>query len=314
MGYWDTVDGYASAQQRALCNVIEEITRKIAGLFKSFHVRRFRRNVLDGFMPETALEDAMPHNYVGADLQTRVTGRRRGSPFPLTDEQDRAMNYWVQRVREETERLEREKGDERKGNQLLQGRGRAMRGALLAATVLTLSSPTANAEEWRDKYFDSDSSWMVRHVKPNAVTLISAKDYPCQVKADGWRVIDSYFRRPHNASWYSLPEKYYRWEFRVVVHNPNAESIKFAMCAYLLTDRQLRLLHDEIDRSDSDHVASVDMVGIAQYNCLSPQPVSRSDKRIKPGLTQVYNRDSSYHAKRGEPKAVTWRVQCELEE
>ena len=105
MGYWDS--DYRPTSKRALCNVLEQVIRARGG--KGYRVRRFRRYVGDGMMPGAAASEAaagiMP---LALALQERAFRTGRGSPFPLTDEQERVIETLARQVLEEIDRLERE--------------------------------------------------------------------------------------------------------------------------------------------------------------------------------------------------------------
>ena len=108
MGYWNT--DYRPTSKRALCNVLEQMIRAEGGLFKGYYVRRFRRYVEDGMMPGAAASEAAPGIMpLALALQERALRTGRGSPFPLTDEQERAIETLARQVLEEMDRLEREK-------------------------------------------------------------------------------------------------------------------------------------------------------------------------------------------------------------
>ena len=108
MGYWDT--DYRPTSKRALCNVLEQVIRAGGGLFKGYCVRRFRRYVEDGMMPGAAASEAAPGIMpLALALQERALRTGRGSPLPLTDEQERVMETLARQVLEEIDRLEREK-------------------------------------------------------------------------------------------------------------------------------------------------------------------------------------------------------------
>ena len=107
MGYWDA--DYRPTSKRALCNVLEQVIRARGGLFKGYYVRRFRRYVEDGMMPGAAASEAAPGIMpLALALQDRAFRTGRGSPFPLTDEQERVIETPARQVLEGIDRLERE--------------------------------------------------------------------------------------------------------------------------------------------------------------------------------------------------------------
>jgi hypothetical protein len=107
MGYCD--DDYRPTSKRALCNVLEQVIRAGGGLFKGYHVRRFRRYVEDGMMPGAAASMAAPGVMpLAFALQERAFRTGRGSPVPLTDEQERVIETLARQVFEEIDRLKRE--------------------------------------------------------------------------------------------------------------------------------------------------------------------------------------------------------------
>ena len=107
MSYWDT--DYWPTSKCALCNVLEQVIRARGGLFKGYYVRRFRRYVEDGMMPGAAASKAAPGTMpLALALQGRALRKGRGSPFPLTAEQERAIETLARQVLEEIDRLERE--------------------------------------------------------------------------------------------------------------------------------------------------------------------------------------------------------------
>ena len=108
MGYWDP--DYWPISKCALCNVLEQAIRAGGGPFKGNSVRRFRRYVEDGMMPGAAASQAAPGiTPLALALQERALRTGRGSPFPLTDEQESAIETLARQVIEEMDRLEREK-------------------------------------------------------------------------------------------------------------------------------------------------------------------------------------------------------------
>ena len=108
MSYWDT--DYWPTSKCALCNVLEQVIRAEGGLFKGYYVRRFRRYVEDGMMPGAAASEAAPGIMpLALALQERALRTGRRSPFPLTDEQESAMETLARQVFEEMDRPEREK-------------------------------------------------------------------------------------------------------------------------------------------------------------------------------------------------------------
>jgi hypothetical protein len=108
MGYWDT--DYWPISKCALCDVLEQVIRAGGGLFKGYYVRRFRRYVEDGMMPGAAASEAAPGIMpLALALQERAFRTGRGSPLPLTDEQERVVETLARQVLEEIDRLEREK-------------------------------------------------------------------------------------------------------------------------------------------------------------------------------------------------------------
>ena len=107
MGYWDT--DYRPTSKRALCNVLEQVIRAGGGPFKGYYVRRFRRYVEDGMMPGAAASEAAPGIMpLALALQERALRTGRRSPFPLTDEQESAIETLARQVFEEADRLKRE--------------------------------------------------------------------------------------------------------------------------------------------------------------------------------------------------------------
>ena len=108
MSYWDT--DYWPTSKCALCNVLEQVIRAEGGLFKGYYVRRFRRYVEDGMMPGAAASEAAPGIMpLALALQERAFRTGGGSPFPLTDEQERVIGTRASQLLEEIDRLEREK-------------------------------------------------------------------------------------------------------------------------------------------------------------------------------------------------------------
>jgi hypothetical protein len=108
MSYWDT--DYWPTSKCAICNVLAQMIRAEGGPFKVSCVHRFRRYVEDGMMPGAAAAEAalgiMP---LALALQERALRTGRGSPSPLTDEQERAIETLARRVLEGMERLERQR-------------------------------------------------------------------------------------------------------------------------------------------------------------------------------------------------------------
>ena len=108
MGYWDT--DYWPTSKCALCDVLEQMIRAEGGPFKGHSVRRFRRYVEDGMMPGAAASEAAPGiKPLALALQERALRTGRSSPFPLTDEQESAIEALARQVFEEMDRPEREK-------------------------------------------------------------------------------------------------------------------------------------------------------------------------------------------------------------
>ena len=108
MSYWDT--DYWPTSKCALCNVLEQVIRSGGGLFRGHSVRRFRRYVEDGMMPGAAASEAAPGIMpLALALQERALRTGRRPPFPLTNEQDRAIERLAHQVFEEMDRLERKK-------------------------------------------------------------------------------------------------------------------------------------------------------------------------------------------------------------
>ena len=106
MSYWDT--DYWPTSKCALCNVLERVIRAGGGPFKGYSVRRFRRYVEDGMMPGPAASKVAPGVMALAlALQERALGTGRESPFPLTDEQESAIEELARQVFEEIDRLKR---------------------------------------------------------------------------------------------------------------------------------------------------------------------------------------------------------------
>ena len=108
MSYWDT--DYWPTSKCALCDVLEQMIRAEGGPFRGHSVRLFRRYVEDGMMPGAAASEAAPGIMpLALALQERAFRTGRGSPFPLADEQESAIERLARQVFEEMDRLEREK-------------------------------------------------------------------------------------------------------------------------------------------------------------------------------------------------------------
>jgi hypothetical protein len=108
MSHWDTE--YWPTSKCALCTVLEQVIRAERGVFKGYYVRRCRRYVEDGMMPGAAASEAAPGIMpLALALQERAFETGRGSPLPLTDEQERVVETLARQVLEEIDRLEREK-------------------------------------------------------------------------------------------------------------------------------------------------------------------------------------------------------------
>ena len=89
--------------------MLEQVILAGGGLFKGYHVRRFRQYVEDGMMPGAAASKAAPGIMLLAlALQEHALRTGRGSPFPLTDEQERVVETLARQVFEEADRLKRE--------------------------------------------------------------------------------------------------------------------------------------------------------------------------------------------------------------
>jgi hypothetical protein len=90
--------------------VLEQLIHAEAWLFKGYRVRRFRRYVEDGMMPGVAASRAAPGiMQLALALQASAFRTGRGSPFPLTDEQERSLERLARQVFKELDRLESEK-------------------------------------------------------------------------------------------------------------------------------------------------------------------------------------------------------------
>ena len=161
--------------------------------------------------------------------------------------------------------------------------------ACCALAFLFMASPV-QAEDY-GSYFDS--SWRaVTASRLGRETLLSDPNYPCHVKAYGWKLMGTERRRSKDAPWYSLGDVYQKWGYKVVVQpNPTDSNVK-------VDSLELRL------KSDDGFLLDATVYSTA----FRPEAV------IRAGKTNVLQGTSSFNLSsrsgEGSPSDIDLSVSC----
>ena len=153
------------------------------------------------------------------------------------------------------------------------------------------------AEEY-STYFGGDWTW--RQVKPGQKSLTSDPDYPCQVKAFGWRELGTRRKRSPESPWYSFGDIWANWAWKLVV-NANAEGRVYARVdVSLLSDDNFVL---------SESTKGIDpVVAFQQRDRLSELVILEPNEITALQGTSWFN--TAEHEGEGSARGITWRVSC----
>ena len=145
-----------------------------------------------------------------------------------------------------------------------------------------------------DRYFGAGWKWSA--VKGGEVTLLTdADDYPCYLKAYGWKVLDTKRKKRRNDPWYLLGDEYVKWGYKIIVTaNPNFRTVEVMKFPVALKSTEGFTLDED----------SFLWIGNSE----------RKGKFITPGQTEVIQATREYNKSNksgeGEPSSIYFRTTC----
>ena len=168
-----------------------------------------------------------------------------------------------------------------------------MRSSKIVSLLFLLFATTAVAGE-HDRYFGAGWKWNA--VEREEITLGEDADYPCHIKAYGWRLVSS--RREGGVLGLFGGTVYKKWAYKMIVApNPEHEAVLLGRFRMELRDREGVML---------DH----DLSPLGSGPLYVDVRLERGDERVLQGRRE-YN--ASEPSAQGDPDHVSWDLRCEPE-
>jgi len=204
--------------------------------------------------------------------------------------------------------------------------------ALLLA--VTTCASYALADDYRRPFGDG---WHVTRVSISEVTLLSESNYPCQVKAVGWKLLAAEHRKGKDAHWYSIGDRWEKWGFKIVLTNPGDQPVQawcrvrlrstdgFVLDSMTLGDVPIPARGSSLGDAPSTSVynprwfaeanARADALQAAIAKVYPAKGAEPTELQIAPGDTASFQNASWYNTAtqqgEGDPASVEYAVGCE---
>lgn len=91
-----------------------------------------------------------------------------------------------------------------------------------------------------------ESGWHYHQVQEGRLSLLERDNYPCHIKAAGWRLLATERRKAETDPWYSLGDVWQKWAWKIVAHNPMNYKVGVQARVYLKTTSGFELGEDTI--------------------------------------------------------------------
>lgn len=152
------------------------------------------------------------------------------------------------------------------------------------------------------------SDWHPQCVTEDSVTLLSSgKDYPCHIKAYGWKILSS--KRPRKRGGRLFYKGFVKWGWKVIVHNPTSNVIQFSIKVQLKSDDGFIL--DTTSFGSEFLPEPRSPFGFVDERRKQENKI-KNMKFVHPGNTKVFQGVSEYnataHKGEGGPHSITFNV------
>jgi hypothetical protein len=105
--------------------------------------------------------------------------------------------------------------------------------------ITAKNSPTDDYRTW----FSRD--WNIKQVAAGERSLLESEDYPCHIRASGWKLMSTERRKSSDNPWYSFGDIWQKWAWKFVVHNPTKSQVIVKALVRLESTRNFDLDKDE---------------------------------------------------------------------
>lgn len=203
-----------------------------------------------------------------------------------------------------------------------------MRPSLNAAflLVITMCASYCVADDY-GRFFGPE--WHVTSTPDGKQTLLWTADYPCYVKAVGWRLLASERRKGDDSPWYSIGDRWLKWGFKIVVTNAVDKPVQVWVRGQLKSEDgfsldSIRLGEPPLARPGEsapgagfygNAYADLQRAAESLRRAYPPAGSEPADLRLAAGGTEAFQTASWYNTEtqkgEGDPGSVDYKVGCE---